>query len=130
VTQSQRSGQAQRQAEPDAAKLFELIWASLCEVIGSAATAALVRRSVRRASVRFPALAGFSIAREGFEYQYATPEGWSDSSRAGECLEELRGVIDALWPLLIELTGQVLVRRLQAIPEFQRGGLVKPEIGT
>jgi hypothetical protein len=97
--------------------LFELIWAALVDLLGSAATATLIRRSVKRAALRVPELGGFTISRERFEYQYALPPAWKESKESLDGLREL--VRDLRW-LLVELTGPVVLHRLSGIPDLER----------
>lgn len=97
------------------AVLFGTLWDALTELMGSAACATLLRRAAKRASAKAPDLARLTIARDRFEYRYAVPASWqSDDSTHAFCelVRELR-------PLLIELTGQVVVRRLRAIPALE-----------
>jgi hypothetical protein len=102
----------------DPAVLFELIWVSLVDLLGSAATATLFRRSLRRAAARVPELDGISISRERFEYRYVLPSGWKDSTP--RALDGLREVARELQPLLLELTGSVVLHRLRGIADLER----------
>jgi hypothetical protein len=100
-----------------AAELFRLLWDTLVDVLGQAATASLLRRSIRRAAERRPDLGLLKVERLGFEYAYATPAEWG---KPGQALPTLRELAGELSPLLVELTGPVIVRRLNAIPDLQR----------
>ncbi|HYH94585.1 hypothetical protein [Hyalangium sp.] len=102
----------------DPAVLFESIWGALVDLLGSAATATLIRRSLKRAAARVPELDGISINRERFEYRYVLPPGWKDN--ATEALDGLREVARELHPLLLELTGSVVLHRLRGIPDLER----------
>jgi hypothetical protein len=106
--------------------LFELIWAALVDLLGSAATATLIRRSLKRASARAPELDGLSISRERFEYRYVLPVGWKDGATGA--LEGLRELARELRPLLIELTGPVVLHRLSGIPDLGRCGVFASEM--
>jgi hypothetical protein len=105
-----------------ASAMFELLWDKLTDVIGTAATATLLRRSIKRAVGRQPTLAELGISREGFEYKYKLPELWQE--RDPKTLQELRVLIDELCPLLAELTGSLLISNLRSIPEFQQTHLI------
>jgi hypothetical protein len=105
--------------------LFDLLWVALCDVLGNPATATLVRRSSKLAVLRQPQLAGLTIKREEFQYRYLLPNGWTCS--AVDSLAALRALVDELQPLLIEMTGQVVVRRLSAIPELRECGLLSAD---
>ena len=102
----------------DPTVLFEHIWAALVDLLGSAATATLIRRSLKRAAERVPGLEAISISRERFEYRYVLPPGWQDSSTGA--LDDLREVARELQPLLLELTGSVVLHRLRGIPDLER----------
>ncbi len=102
----------------DPTVLFEHIWAALIDLLGSAATATLIRRSLKRAAERAPGLEGIAISRERFEYRYALPPGWKDSPTGA--LDGLREVARELQPLLLELTGSVVLHRLRGIPDLER----------
>lgn len=101
-----------------AAALFKLVWETMTDVLGSAATATLMRRSVRRAAERRHDLEGLVVRREGFDYAYKVPAEWQDARP--EPVDALRELATELSPLLVELTGPVIVRRLDAIPDLQR----------
>jgi hypothetical protein len=100
------------------AVLFEFIWVALVDLLGSAATATLIRRSLKRAAARVPELDGISISRERFEYRYVLPPEWKDSATGA--LDGLRELARELRPLLLELTGPVVLRRLRGIPDLER----------
>jgi hypothetical protein len=99
------------------ARLFGIVWDTMADVIGTAATATLVRRSAKRLSDRSH-LACVTVTRDGFDYRYSLPEQWQRSE--GDALAALRELARELSPLLVELTGPVLVRRLVAHDELQR----------
>lgn len=103
-------------------RLFALLWATLSDAIGNHATAMLLRRSVRAARARRPELARLTIQRIGLQYRYSLPDHWHVES--DEPLQALRELCAALQPLLMELTGSIVVEKLTAIPEFQRRRLM------
>ena len=111
-------------AEPSGAELFALLWQALADMLGTAAAATLLRRAAQRAATTFPELAALNIARLTLEYQYKVPAGWNQS--AAEPPEALFLLISELWTLLTELTGTVVVHRLEQIPELRERGLVPP----
>jgi hypothetical protein len=104
------------------AGLFALLWDTLADVLGTAAAATLLRRAARRASAHGPVLNGVVIAREGLTYGYRLPEAWEreDSAKA---LSALDALVQELRPLLVELTGPVLVRRLDRLAPFRVRGI-------
>jgi hypothetical protein len=95
--------------------LFSLLWDALAELLGSAAAATLVKRAARRAAVRSPELADLSIRRLGSTYTYSCPSGWSRESVATP--PALLDLWDELRPLLVEMTGLFVIRRLEAISD-------------
>lgn len=101
-----------------AARLFDLVWETMVDVLGSAATATLVRRSAKRAAVRRRDLDGLIVSRAGFNYSYQVPDAWRDCSP--EPVASVRELARELSPLLVELTGPVIIRRLGAIPDLLR----------
>ena len=117
-----------RGRECDAAELFELIWEGLVDLLGGAATATLVRRSLKRGASRAPALAAITIQKDRFEYRYSLPAEWAGEGKA-QALDGLRELARELEPLLVELTGSVVVHRLRSIPDLERCSVFPPEQG-
>lgn len=106
------------------AALFTLVWEALADVLGTAATATLLRRAAQRALPRSTELAELSITRKDLEYQYMVPAAWENGDGTPRALREL---MTELAPLLIELTGPIVFRRLERIPELRRRGIVSTE---
>jgi len=107
-----------------AATVFELVWETLADILGTAATATLLRRAARAAAHCFPELDELAVAKEGLEYRYKVPEGWKGCAEGMppafcELVRELR-------PLLMELTGSIVIRRLDQIPELRERGIPSP----
>lgn len=113
-------------ADGSAAGLFHLLWSNLSDVLGTAATATLIRRAARRAARRRPALAGLTIHRNGLGYQYAAPNRWHHAGD-GSGADDLRLLLRELRLLLLEMTGPVVVRRLERIPPLRRLGMTLEE---
>jgi hypothetical protein len=110
-----------------AADLFQRLWDELAELVGTAATAALVRRAVKRAAARRPELAAFDLRREGLGYAWVLPEAWRDPERR-DAVEQLRRLVhEELHPLFRELTGSVIARRLAQAPELVEAGIAGEE---
>ena len=112
-----------------AAALFTLLWEELADVLGTAATAVLVRRAARRAAFRSPELAELAISRENLEYRFTLPRAWTERADAANAAaaadaHALRELVGELRPLLVELTGPVVVRRLAQIPELRERGII------
>jgi hypothetical protein len=111
-----------------AARAFEVVWNTLVGVLGTAATATLLRRAARSAAARrpeLPELHGFQVLRDGLDYRFVLPPSWS--SEREDCLRTVRHLVrEELRPLLEELTGPVVVRLLERQPELQRSGIVEP----
>ncbi len=110
---------------PTAARVFALLWAELHDVMGSAATAALLRRAAKHARDRAPELGGFEVQRARFEYRYVVPQTWTEGPRPS-----LDALMQELRPLLVELTGPVVLKRLHRVPELQSCGHFSPEVVT
>jgi len=110
--------------ELSAAELFGLLWRGLADILGTAAAAALLRRAAQRALPRWPELAALCILRERLEYRYTVPSNWKSP------VPSLPGALSALtrelWPLLVDLTGSVVVQRLAQIPELRERGILPP----
>ena len=104
------------------AALFGLLWDALVDLLGTAAAAMILRRAARRAAKGDSDLAGLAFVRENLEYRYTLPPSWSDSS--GEADRALRGLVAELLPLLVELTGPVVVSRIAQIPELEMRGII------
>ena len=110
-------------AEPlAAAELFTLVWQGLVEVLGTAATGTLVRRAAIRAAAITPDLPSVVVNRNTVTYEYEIPAIWRrpDDARA---LHSLRTLLGELGLLLRELTGGVVVRRLERIAPLREAGL-------
>jgi hypothetical protein len=108
--------------ERSAAELFATVWETIADVLGTATTAAIVRRAAGRAATRSPELVGLVVVREELEYQYRVPSTWSQGSERG--LISLRVLAAELGRLLVELTGNIVVQRLEEDPELHTVGLV------
>jgi hypothetical protein len=111
----------------DPAVLFELIWGALVDLLGSAATATLIRRSLKHTAARVPGLAGISISRDRFEYRYVLSPEWKDNATGA--LDGLRELGRELQLLLFELTGPVVLHRLRGMPDLERCRVFPPENG-
>jgi hypothetical protein len=110
---------------PTTSDLFTILWDALADLLGSAPTAMLLKRSARRAAARSPELAGLIIQRQGFVYTFNCPTGWSGS--AGSTAPALRDLIVELRPLLIEMTGQLVIDHLEQFLELRELLLLAPQ---
>jgi hypothetical protein len=110
-----------------AAELFRRLWDEVADLVGTAATAALLRRALKRASAKHPELSGVVLQREGLEYAWALPASWHDPERR-DAIEHLRRLArEDLHPLFRDLTGPVIARRLAQVPELVEAGLAGEE---
>jgi hypothetical protein len=100
-------------SSPTPAFLFGLAWTELAAALGTTALAVLVRRARDRAVPDCSTLHEFGIERDGFGYRYRLPAAWS--SHDPEAAADLTTLVQALVPLLAELTGPVAIRRLAAV---------------
>ena len=105
-----------------AAELFDLLWESLADVLGTAATATLLRRAIKAAASRTSWSEPVIVARNGLEYEYRLPETWKQSDNE-EAAGALRVVAAELRVLLVELTGAVVVARLERLAAFRKSGI-------
>ena len=103
--------------ELSAAILFKILWEALSDVLGTAAAATLLRRAARRAAPRCPELAELAIERENLEYRYTLPSAWKDPAEGTP--PALRELVTELRPILIEMTGQVVIRHLEEFLELR-----------
>jgi hypothetical protein len=105
-----------------AAELFELLWESLADVLGTAAAATLLRRAIKRAASRVSSAEMVTVVRNSPDYEYRLPETWRQQGNE-EALSALRVVAAELRVLLMELTGPVVVRRLARLASFRKLGI-------
>lgn len=95
---------------------FHALWEGLTEIMGTSATATLLRRAAKHAATQQPDLIGLVIAKPALEYEYITPHSWLDPVVEGRAI---RALLLGLEPLLVELTGDLVVNRLRAMPVVQ-----------
>jgi len=114
-------------AELRGAALFKLIWDTVAEVLGTTATATLLRRAAQRAAPRSPELGELTMLRTEAGYTYSLPRGLVGKL---EHTDPLRELVGELRPLLVELTGQLIVRRIEQIPGLQERGILAPLRGS
>jgi hypothetical protein len=105
-----------------AAELFDLLWETLADVLGTAATATLLRRAIKQAASQTSWSEPVIVSRNGLDYQYRLPEAWKQRDNE-KALGALRVVAGELRVLLIELTGPVVVRRLGRLAPFRERGI-------
>jgi hypothetical protein len=105
-----------------AAELFDLLWESLADVLGTAATATLLRRALRQAASQTSWSEQVLVTRNGLEYEYRLPETWKQPDNE-EAVGTLRVVAAELRALLVELTGAVVVARLGRLAAFRKSGI-------
>ncbi len=98
-------------AAPSAREVFDILWETMADILGTAATATLLRRAAKRGIARHAALTGVSIRQQDLTYSYVLPSSWEQESNQ-QALDALRTLALELRPLLIEMTGPVVIRRL------------------
>jgi hypothetical protein len=106
------------EASSPPSEIFDVLWTALIEILGSPATAALLRRSAKRRLGDFPELGELAITRKGFEYAYAVPPDWKHANERSTAA--LQALIQDLCSLLLELTGPVVLHRLEALPQLAK----------
>jgi hypothetical protein len=102
-------------------EIFNILWGALVEILGSPATATLLRRSAKRRLRDFPELGELAITRKGFEYVYAVPADWKHANEQSNAA--LQALVQDLYSLLFELTGPVVLHRLEKLPQLAKCGL-------
>jgi hypothetical protein len=104
------------------ADLFALLWDSLADVLGTAATAVLLRRALKRGGGEGTSLNDVVIERDELEYRYQIPAAWQAADHA-EGMAVIRAMASTLRLLLAELTGTVVLRRLDRVGAFRKHGI-------
>ena len=105
-----------------AAELFDLLWGTLADVLGTAATATLLRRAIKRGAARTAWSEPVVVARNGLDYTYRLPDAWKQSGN-DEAVDVFRMITAELKVLLIELTGPVVVARLGQLAPLRKWGI-------
>ena len=105
-----------------AAELFDLLWETLADVLGTAATATLLRRAIKQAAARTAWPEPVSVTRTGLDYTYRLPEAWKQPGN-DEAVDALRIVAADLRGVLVELTGPVVVVRLGRLAALRKWGI-------
>ena len=106
--------------QPTAGELFDLIWERLADLLGTAATATLVRRATKRAAPK--ALPTVIVNHNTLNYEYKVPESWRRAAETN-ALRSLRDLAKELGVLLTRLTGPVVVDQLEREPRFRQSGV-------
>jgi hypothetical protein len=112
------SASAAGEPQRSAASLFDLLWESLADVLGTAAAATILRLALKRVAANGAGPAPeVLIERKDLEYHYRVPESWRFPGDEAP-LQALRALGRELGTLLVELTGPVVVRGLERIDPF------------
>lgn len=104
------------------AQLFDLLWETLADVLGTAATATLLRRAIKRAASHTSWSEPVIVTKNGLDYEYRLPEAWEEPGNE-EAIGALRVVAVELRVLLVELTGPVMIGRLARLTPFRERGI-------
>jgi len=110
------------QTGASAAELFDLMWETLADVLGTAATATLLRRAIKQAAARTAWPEPVVVTRAGLDYVYFLPDAWKQSGN-DEAVDALRIIAAELRVLLVELTGPVVVTRLGRLAALRKWGI-------
>jgi hypothetical protein len=103
-------------------ELFDALWTALTDVIGPTAAATLLQESIRRARRSHPRVDDVAIVQRQFEYTYSVPPAWKTTDAAPR--KSFQAIVEELWPLLVGLTGTLVVRRLGAVPQLVECGVI------
>src|SRR5205807_796161 len=106
---------------PTPAELFAQLWEALADLLGTAATATLLRRAIQELGDGRPDLRDLLIRRDGLAYTFSVPASWHDEREQG--VLALRDMARALQPILVQLTGDIVLRRLGRIDALRASGL-------
>lgn len=101
------------------AAAFDLLWSRLVGMLGTAATAALVRKAAAQGARTHPELGELTVRCTGIDYAYVLPAAWERAVRPRALVHLVRA---ELYPLLQALTGEIVVRQLDRVPELVAGG--------
>ena len=101
------------------ATAFELVWATLVNILGTAAAASLIRKAARQGAVAYPELEELIVKRSDLDYSYKLPPAWEQTDRPPALVHLVH---HELFPLLKILTGDIVVRRLVRVPELRAAG--------
>jgi hypothetical protein len=104
-----------------AADVFDAVWTALIEVLGTATTATLIRRAAKRAAATAPDLPSVVVNRNTVTYEVEIPAIWRRPGDA-RARHSLRALLMELGFLLRELTGLVVIRRLERLTLIQEAG--------
>jgi DNA-binding CsgD family transcriptional regulator len=96
-----------REAAGSVREIYGLLHETLSEVIGRTATEALLSRALQRAGADDPELGALVRDRD----KGGAPVQWWTDERRG--MRYFGTIMRELWPLLIEITGPVVVARLE-----------------
>jgi hypothetical protein len=111
-------GTARDEVSGTPSETFDVLWGTLVELLGSTATATLLRRSARRRLGDFPELVELAITRKDFEYTYAVPAAWKYANERSNAA--LQALVQDLCCLLLELTGPVVLHRLKTSSQLAK----------
>jgi hypothetical protein len=104
------------------AEVFAVLWDELADVLGTEATATLVRRAVRGAGLDRPGPPPVVVNPTTLSYGYGLPDTWRDPADAA-AIAALHAMAAQLAVLLQELTGDVVLRRLGHVNALRDAGL-------
>ena len=105
------------QPQTTVSEVFGAIWTELRGTMGSAPTAALLRRAIVISRDSNPCLSNITIEKTSRDYSYNIPQEISESP--GAC-DEMDRFIDTVLSILSQLTGSVLVRQLLENPTIKK----------
>src|SRR5687768_10032177 len=105
-----------------AADHFDLLWLEMSNSLGTAVTATLLRRACKRLQPQFPQLPAITVNRETLTYEYEIPAIWRDSNQA-QGIGAFRALASQLGPLLHDLTGSIVINRLNNNQVFKNAGV-------
>lgn len=114
--------------ESSAHELLDVLWNTMADILGTAATATLLRRAAKRGVPRCAGLSPLNIRQDGLIYCYVVPDTW-DLRTDPAAIGALCVLAQELRPLLLEMTGLVVLRRLARVTALHRIGFTPLEEG-
>jgi hypothetical protein len=97
----------------------------MADILGTGATATLLRRAVQKTAERRPDLKDLAIRTEALEYAFTVPDSWNEPQTTA--MDALRDVVRELRPVLAELTGRVVLRQLEKLELLSKHQIMTEE---
>jgi len=97
----------------------------MADILGTGATATVLRRAVQKTAERRPDLKDLAIRKEALEYAFTVPDSWNEPQTTA--MDALGDVVRELRPVLAELTGRVVLRQLEKLELLSKHQIMTEE---